>query len=95
MPPVPSACDLRLSISWLTTSDVHMNNSHVATKNFYHNLTQCVIVESIKIERTIDFTELVAFSFDYWRPTKDNKKNNPEETKKRNLHKLRRGNRFN
>ena len=82
IPLVPSACDLRLSISWLTTSSNHMNNSHIATDKFYHNLTKCVLVKSNKIKRTVDFTEPVMFSFNFRKPTKDNKKMNLKDTKK-------------
>jgi alpha-1,3-fucosyltransferase len=40
---VPLACDLRQFIAWMTVSENHMNNSHVATDDFYRNVTQCVI----------------------------------------------------
>ncbi|KAK4005952.1 hypothetical protein OUZ56_011078 [Daphnia magna] len=38
----PSPCELRRFISWLTVSGSHMNDSHVATSNFYSNVTQCI-----------------------------------------------------
>jgi hypothetical protein len=47
---VPLPCDLRRFIAWMTVSEKHMINSHVATNDFYYrNATQCVINSTIGI----------------------------------------------
>ncbi len=82
MPSVPPACELRNSISWLTTSNIHMNKSHMATEHFYQNVTQCVIVESNGLPRTVDFTEPVQFSFVFRQLKKaNNSKKSPDKKK--------------
>ncbi|XP_045028830.1 uncharacterized protein LOC116920928 [Daphnia magna] len=60
---VPDACDVRRFVAWLTVSGNHMNNSHVATDDFYHNRTQCIVSDSHGTNRTIDYNEAVQFLF--------------------------------
>ncbi len=65
----PAACDLRRFIAWLVDyeglmpSVNHMNSSHIATDNFYRNLTQCIITKPNETKKTIDFSEHVQFDF--------------------------------
>ncbi len=63
MPVIPSACDVRRSITWLTESDSHMNNSHVVTDNFYRNFTRCIVTYANGTQVTVNSTEPVKFSF--------------------------------
>jgi hypothetical protein len=65
MPSVPSACELRRFIAWMTVSQNHMNHSHLATEDFYTNVTQCVVVtdEPNGINSTVDYSEPVDFHF--------------------------------
>ncbi len=62
-PAVPVACDFRLFISWLTVSATHMNNSHLAADDFYHNRTQCIVSGSNGTNTTVDYTEPIQFDF--------------------------------
>jgi hypothetical protein len=62
-PKVPMACDLRHFIAWLTVSGNHLNNSHVATDDFYHNRTRCIVKDSKGMNSTIDPNEPVQFYF--------------------------------
>lgn len=63
LPEYPAACDLRRFATWLTVSQNHMNSSHLATEDFYRNITQCVITNSNGINNTVDYTEPVQFYF--------------------------------
>lgn len=62
-PLIPDACQLRTSITWLTESSTHMNNSQVATEDFYTNRTQCVRKKKEKIISTTDFGAPVQLTF--------------------------------
>jgi hypothetical protein len=61
---IPHPCDVRLTISWLTESGTHMNNSHLATEDFYHNRTQCVVAGSNGTNTTVDHNEPTNFYFE-------------------------------
>jgi hypothetical protein len=61
---IPDPCDVRLAISWLTVSTIHMNNSHISTDDFYQNRTQCVIATTNGTKNiTIDHNQPVHFYF--------------------------------
>ncbi|XP_057368455.1 uncharacterized protein LOC130689535 [Daphnia carinata] len=62
-PLVPDGCYVRRYVAWLTDSGNHMNNSHVATDDFYQNRTLCIVPDSHRINRTIDYNEAVEFRF--------------------------------
>jgi hypothetical protein len=64
LPSVPLACDVRRLIAWTTVSGAHMTNSHVATNDFYRNVTRCDIADSGGFNRTVDDpTEFIQFDF--------------------------------
>nr|CAH0110642.1 unnamed protein product [Daphnia galeata] len=56
---LPTACELRIYIAWLT--DNHAE-SHVAVDDFYNNVTHCT-TDSNGIKRTFDYTEPIQFVF--------------------------------
>ena len=63
----PVACNVRLYVSWLTSSANQMNHSHWNTEDFYHNRTQqCIIVAGTNgnSNMTIDPNEPVNFYFE-------------------------------
>lgn len=60
---VPNPCDVYTTVTWLTVSVEHLNRSHWATKDFYENLTQCILEESDGTNRTADPMEDLVFSF--------------------------------
>ena len=63
LPELPLPCDVRRFMTWLTESQNHMNSSHVAVDDFYHNVTQCVIANSNGVNSTVDYNEPVQFNF--------------------------------
>ncbi|XP_057372975.1 lactosylceramide 1,3-N-acetyl-beta-D-glucosaminyltransferase-like [Daphnia carinata] len=60
---VPNPCDVYTTVTWLTVSVEHLNRSHWATKDFYTNVTQCILGESDGSNRTADPMEDLIFSF--------------------------------
>jgi hypothetical protein len=60
----PQPCDLRRFISWRAESYTHMSISHLATDNFYHNRTQCVVIASDGTNTTVDHNEPTQFDFE-------------------------------
>jgi hypothetical protein len=70
-PDLSRPCNLRLFVSWLTSSGSLMNQSHVAIENFYQNKTQCVVsTGSNGTNTTINQNEPVHFYFDaYFHPS--------------------------
>ncbi|XP_057376918.1 uncharacterized protein LOC130698155 [Daphnia carinata] len=64
LPGIPTACHVHHYIAWTAVSANHMNNSHVATNDFYGNETQCILHDaSSGTNRTVDSTEFVHFYF--------------------------------
>ncbi|XP_046448111.1 lactosylceramide 1,3-N-acetyl-beta-D-glucosaminyltransferase-like [Daphnia pulex] len=71
-PDLSRPCNLRLFVSWLTSSGSLMNQSHVAIEDFYQNKTQCVVssTRSNGTNTTINPNEPVHFDFDpYFHPS--------------------------
>ncbi|KAI9561280.1 hypothetical protein GHT06_012236 [Daphnia sinensis] len=60
---VPIPCDVYSTVTWLTVSVEHLNRSDRATKEFYENVTQCILEESDGSNRTADPMEDLVFSF--------------------------------
>jgi hypothetical protein len=59
----PKPCDVRNSVSWLTDSMEHFNKSYLATKDFYSNVTQCLIEGPNAENQTADPTQTIHFPF--------------------------------
>lgn len=59
----PKPCHVRTSVSWLTDSMEHFNKSHWATRDFYNNVTQCIVQGPYGENQTADPTQMIYFPF--------------------------------
>lgn len=56
-------CHVYNTIAWGTNSINHLNKSHLATEDFYKNMTHCVITNSDGINLTVNPTEMLTLPF--------------------------------
>ncbi len=58
-----------------------MYKSHLATEEFYRNVTQCILSES-GTQKAVDYTEPVEFSFVTWKDQQEDDRKRKEKEKK-------------
>ncbi|XP_057367955.1 beta-1,3-galactosyltransferase brn-like [Daphnia carinata] len=61
---VPKPCYVQDTITWLTKSDEHFNNSNWATESFYKNVTPCFFKGLDGTREASDPMQVIEFSFD-------------------------------
>jgi hypothetical protein len=64
----PEPCYVRDSITWLTDSVDHFNESYRATAAFYKNITPCIIVNIDGTNQTSDPRKVMEFAFSRTQP---------------------------
>ena len=60
---MPEPCHVYTSITWLTESVAQLNNSHLASEDFYNSVTHCTFEGPNGTNHTVNSKETFDFQF--------------------------------